>query len=197
MKSFVLLLTLAALFFIPTVAQHPAGPDFRDGVVKKDTIETSSPVSSEILTPARKPRRETGSDLMLSQKEKMKRPVMKSYTCPGHPHLLAGEPGRCPECGTLLNRTAKEKMKMEGAGTYACPQHPEIKGARGSACTVCGKHLKVVKKTSHHHTSAVKTCVARDKSGKCRSCGDDRMRSPKEKMKMDVMKMCCCPANGG
>ncbi len=197
MKRSILLLTLASLFFVPLFAQHPAGPDIRESAIKKDTIEFTAPVPAEISVREPKPHKAAGSDLMLSQKEKMKRPVMKSYSCPGHPHLVAGEPGRCPECGTLLNRTAKEKMKMDPVRIYACTHHPGIKGARGSECEVCGRELKVVKKPSHHHTNAVKTCVARDKSGKCRSCGEDRMLSPKEKMKMDVMKICCCPADGG
>jgi len=42
--------------------------------------------------------------------------VMKIYTCPMHPEIIAKKPGKCPKCGmTLVEKKVEKnnaKMKM-------------------------------------------------------------------------------------
>ncbi len=186
------MLAIAAFFFVvPAFGQHTGGTDIRDSVDKKAPA-ISSPGSKVNTIKKERHNHVVGSDLMLSQKEKMKLQQMKAYTCPDHPHHVTNKPGRCPECGTLLNRTSKEKMKMEIMGDYSCTRHPHVAGKKDSECSECGTVLTPVRKSTTRYTRGATTCVNRARSGKCLGCGTDTLRSPKEKMKMEVMGVCCC-----
>jgi hypothetical protein len=192
MKLFILLLLVVANFLAaPVFAQHTGGTDTRDSVEKKPPV-ISNPGPSVNKTKTGVHTHVIGSDLMLSQKEKMKMQVMKAYTCPDHPHLVTDKPGRCPECGSLLNRTSKEKMKMEIMGLYACTAHPHVSGKKDAECRECGSTLRLVKQKQVRKPKTETSCENRAKSGKCLSCATGTMRSSKEKMKMEVMKVCCC-----
>lgn len=187
MKRFLILLISATMFSSASIAHHPAGTDLRES--RTDTLDNCCPVKKE-ETKLKAPKNEMkGSELMMSQKEKMKMQVVKVYTCPVHDHLVWDKPGRCSECNTLLNRSAKEQMKMD-VMHYSCPRHPHVKGRKGTECAHCGRSLE--KKSANRNPDAGQDCANRGKSGKCKSCGTDRLRSPKEKMKMEVMKVCCC-----
>jgi hypothetical protein len=192
MKRFIVVLTLVAgMFTAPAFAQHTGGPDIRDSVEKKNPVLFNSAIK---VTPSKKTSHPhvAGSDLMLSQKEKMKMRDMKAYTCPDHPHLVTDKPGRCTECGTLLNRTSKEKMKMQVMGLYACTAHPHVSGKKDAECRECGSTLRLVKQKAARQTQTPTSCAKRAKSGKCSSCATAPMRTSKEKMKMEVMGVCCC-----
>lgn len=189
MKRFLILLIVTPIFCTPVSAQHPAGMALNESLQVTDTLDNCSPVKKEVIKLRAPNIEKRGSELMMSQKEKMKRQVVKLYTCPVHDHLIWEKPGRCPECNTLLNRSAKEQMKMD-VMHYSCPRHPHVKGRKGSECDHCGTSLKIRSASNRQDTG--EGCVNRSKSGKCRSCGTDPRRSPKEKMKMEVMKVCCC-----
>jgi hypothetical protein len=45
-------------------------------------------------------------DLTLSPKEKMKREVMKIYSCPMHSDVTSNKPGKCSKCGMDLREKA-------------------------------------------------------------------------------------------
>jgi uncharacterized paraquat-inducible protein A len=49
------------------------------------------------------------------------------------------------------------------------------------------------KKDKQMYSCPMHPAVTSDKPGKCSQCGMNLMRSPKEKMKMEVMKMYSCP----
>ncbi len=183
---------LTAILFTSTAfAQHTGGTDIRDSADKKNPVISNPAIK---VTPTKKAvhTHVVGSDLMLSQKEKMKRQEMKAYTCPDHPHLVSDKPGRCTECGTLLNRTSKEKMKMEVMGLYACTAHPHVSGKKDAECRECGSTLRLVKQKPVRKIKAATACENRGKSGKCSNCATEPMRTSKEKMKMEVMGVCCC-----
>lgn len=186
-----MLTVTANLLASPIFAQHTGGTDIRDSVEEKAPV-ISNPGPRVNNTKTGVHTHVVGSDLMLSQKEKMKMKVMKAYTCPDHPHLVSDKPGRCSECGTLMNRTTKEKMKMELMKVYSCTRHPHVAGKKDGECSECGTQLTPVKKKSQRYFQTGTGCVNLAKSGKCRSCGTDPLHSPKEKMKMEVMKVCCC-----
>ncbi len=186
-----MLAVAASLVAAPVFAQHTGGTDIRDSVEKKAPV-IPNPAIKMNTTKKGGHTHVVGSELMLSQKEKMKMQVMKAYICPDHPHLVSDKPGRCPECGTLLNRTSKEKMKMEVMGLYACTAHPHVSGKKDAECRECGSTLRLVKQKQVRKPKTETGCENRAKSGKCRSCATDNLRSPKEKMKMEVMKICCC-----
>jgi hypothetical protein len=191
MKLFLSWFALTAILFTsPAFTQHTGGPDIRDSVQKKDPV-ISNP-ASKVPRSKKEHRHVVGSDMMRSQKEQMKMQVLKVYTCPDHPHLVTDKPGRCPECGTLLNRTSKEKMKMQVMGLYACTVHPHVSGKKDAECRQCGSTLRLVKQKPTLKTQTATSCEKRAKSGKCSSCATAPMRSSKEKMKMEVMGVCCC-----
>ena len=42
-----------------------------------------------------------------------------SYTCPMHPEVVRGEPGKCPKCGMNLVPKAAEPKAVRGAGSHS------------------------------------------------------------------------------
>ena len=55
-----------------------------------------------------------------------------AYSCPMHPEVISGEPGRCPKCGMKLLATAAAPVG------YACPMHPEVTSDSPDRCPHCG-----------------------------------------------------------
>jgi len=48
----------------------------------------------------------------------------ETYTCPMHNNVMSDHPGKCPECGMILEKqkmTAEQK-KMKAEGTYTKPK---------------------------------------------------------------------------
>jgi uncharacterized C2H2 Zn-finger protein len=76
-----------------------------------------------------------------SQEKKQTHPNTKTdtaknvvtYTCPMHPEVVSGKPGKCPKCGMALI----EKVM------YVCPMHPEVVSDKPGKCPKCGMQLKI------------------------------------------------------
>ena len=86
------------------------------------------------------------------------------FSCPMHPEVISGEPGRCPECGMDLEQRAgspEELAQLYGervhrhehgdedamsdaarADHYTCPMHPEIVSDEPGRCPICGMFLE-------------------------------------------------------
>jgi FtsP/CotA-like multicopper oxidase with cupredoxin domain len=58
-----------------------------------------------------------------------------AYTCPMHPEVISGEPGKCPKCGMKLLANAVAPI------AYACPMHPEVRREQPDRCPKCGMKL--------------------------------------------------------
>jgi FtsP/CotA-like multicopper oxidase with cupredoxin domain len=77
-----------------------------------------------------------------------------AYTCPMHPEVIQGEPGRCPKCGMKLLATEAAPI------AYACPMHPEVRSDQADRCPKCGMKLVPAQLVSepagshHHHEAA-------------------------------------------
>ena len=77
------------------------------------------------------------------------------YTCPMHPEVISGEPGRCPQCGMKLLATAM-------ATAYACPMHPEVTSDQPGRCPQCGMKLLVTVLATQPSESAPSTVAPSD-----------------------------------
>ncbi|MBC7934198.1 MAG: hypothetical protein H7Y86_02395 [Rhizobacter sp.] len=108
-----------------------------------------------------------------------------TYTCPMHPQIAMDKPGKCSICGMDLVKSKKKAMKM-----YACPMHPAVTSKKPGKCTECGMDMKL---TEMAYCCAKHPDIASNKPGKCPACGNLLNLSPKEKMKMEVMKTYACP----
>ena len=73
---------------------------------------------------------------------------------------------------------------------YSCPTHPEVTGHKPGKCPKCGMDLK---ETEIAYSCPNHLEVKSDKPGICAKCGASLTPSPKEKMKMEVMKSYTCP----
>lgn len=92
-----------------------------------------------------------------------------------------------------MNLTPKEKMKMEVMKTYTCPMHPGVASDKSGKCPNCGMDMKEVATTTQAWSCPMHPEVTSDKPGKCSKCRMNMNLTPKEKMKMDVMKVYSCP----
>ena len=89
-----------------------------------------------------------------------------TYTCPMHPEVASGKPGKCPKCGMFLEAKTMEKIY------YTCPMHADVKMDKPGKCPKCGMNLK--KKTEQvafAYTCPMHPDVKSDKPGKCPKCG--------------------------
>ncbi len=186
-----LFMLLLACVAMPLFAQQNAIESIPDTIENRRDPGVTLPQKKTI--PQNSPlRKRAAADIMLSQKDKMKMGVMKVYSCPAHPFYHAEKPGRCPECSTLLSRTTKGSMKTDLKEEYGCTRHTHISGERGTICGECGRSLTRLRKRPATSASNKKNCSNRSLTGNCLSCKGEPMLSAKEKMKMDVMKSCCC-----
>jgi uncharacterized paraquat-inducible protein A len=119
--------------------------------------------------------------------------AINTYTCPMHPDVTSDKPGKCSKCGMNLNLTPKEKMKMEVMKMYTCPMHPDVTSDKPGKCSKCNMELKETGQTASSYSCPMHPDVTSDKQGKCTKCGMNLNLTPKEKMKMEVMKMYTCP----
>ena len=94
---------------------------------------------------------------------------MKKYTCPMHPEIKSGKPGKCPQCGMELvlnneSRTMNDEEKMithhdsqvtinkkSTTKLYTCPMDPEITSKEPGTCSKCGMDLVPVATEKHDH----------------------------------------------
>lgn len=57
-----------------------------------------------------------------------------TYTCPMHPEVEQGQPGKCSKCGMFLEAKVAPGIRVE----YYCPMHPEVVQAKPGGCPQCG-----------------------------------------------------------
>jgi YHS domain-containing protein len=76
---------------------------------------------------------------------------------------------------------------------YTCPMHPDVTSDKSGKCPKCGMDLKAEDKTAQTYSCPNHPEMTSDKPGKCSKCGASLALSPKEKMKMEVMKIYTCP----
>ena len=119
--------------------------------------------------------------------------VIYTYSCPMHPDVVSDKPGKCSKCGMDLALSKKEQMKTEVMKSYNCPMHPKEVSDKKGKCPKCGTDLKETVITSNAYSCPMHSSVVSDKPGKCAKCGKNLALSPKEQMKMEVMKIYTCP----
>ena len=115
----------------------------------------------------------------------MKIDVMKRYSYPIH-HKITGVTGNmpCELLGTALSLSPKEKMKSETMKIYAAhPVNSYVTIGKVSKCAECGMEMDIA---SNCPMTLVKTS---DKKSACPICRTTLNLSPKEKMKMDMIKI--------
>jgi len=56
---------------------------------------------------------ETHNSEMSADTTKKIKPAKVQYTCPMHPEVLSGKPGKCPKCGMTLVKKEPAKKKAE------------------------------------------------------------------------------------
>ncbi|MNK83926.1 hypothetical protein D3C87_1037630 [compost metagenome] len=59
------------------------------------------------------------------------------YVCPMDPHVIAHQPGRCPECKMHLTKVTAD---------YYCPMHPEVTSSKPGRCPECKMHFVKAKR---------------------------------------------------
>ena len=70
----------------------------------------------------------------------------QKYSCPMHPEVTSGKPGKCPKCGMELTKSKTGKSEREEKKIYSCPMHPEVTSDKPGKCSKCGMDLKEKKK---------------------------------------------------
>jgi hypothetical protein len=100
--------------------------------------------------------------------------IKEKYTCPMHPEVMKGKPGKCPKCG--MNLEKKEFYEVYTCPMKDCPYMSE----KGGKCS-CGMKLKkkLVSKEDYHgltqpqmtYTCPMHPEVSSDKPGNCPKCG--------------------------
>ena len=78
-------------------------------------------------------------DLVLSNKEQMKREVTKTYTCPTHADVVSNHPGKCSKCGSKL--VVDRKGSKQASSVYTCGMHPDVTSDKEGKCPICGMAL--------------------------------------------------------
>ena len=81
---------------------------------------------------------------------------------------------------------------MEVMKTYTCPMHPDVASDKSGKCPKCGMKLTEMKQTEISYSCTEHPDVVNDKPGTCPKCSKNLTLSPKEKMKMEVMKIYTC-----
>lgn len=59
------------------------------------------------------------------------------YTCPMHPEVVSGVPGKCAKCGGM----ELEPRTVDWKTVYICPMHPEVVSGEPGKCPKCGMDL--------------------------------------------------------
>jgi FtsP/CotA-like multicopper oxidase with cupredoxin domain len=75
------------------------------------------------------------------------------FSCPMHPEVTSGEPGRCPKCGMKLTASTAP------GSTYACPMHPEVTSSEPGRCPKCGMKLTAVVRSIHQDDHGARDVV--------------------------------------
>ena len=71
--------------------------------------------------------------------------------------------------------------------------HPDVASDKSGKCPKCGMDLKEEEQSVQTYSCPNHPEMTSDKPGKCSKCGTLLTLSPKEKMKMEVMKIYTCP----
>lgn len=140
MKNIIVLIILSITISFGALAQTKAD--------KKDTLQHAAfyacPMhpNQKMDKPGKCP--VCGMNLVLSNKEQLKREVTKTYTCPIHADVVSMQPGKCSKCGSKL--VVDRKGSKQASVVYTCGMHPDVVSDKPGKCIICGMAL-VEKKT--------------------------------------------------
>ncbi len=104
------------------------------------------------------------------QKMKMKKDK-SMYTCPMHPDMVIGKPGKCPKCGMDMTKMKKDKMEMSDMKTYACPMHSDVTSDKPGKCSKCNMDMKEKATVVYACPMKCEGDKTYAKAGKCAVCG--------------------------
>jgi YHS domain-containing protein len=85
----------------------------------------------------------------------------KCFHCPEHPEFRQTGPGKCPQCGLLL-----EEIKQK----WVCPYHPEVIHGEPGVCPVYGMPL-IPEPPGRFYSCTLHPEVKLLEPGKCPRCG--------------------------
>lgn len=95
---------------------------------------------------------------------------------------------------STMHKMKTHKQKVEKV-RYSCPMHQGKTSKKPGKCNQCGMDMKKNEKAILVYSCPMKCEGDKtyDKPGKCTKCNMDLTASPKEKMKMEVVKAYSCP----
>ena len=118
--------------------------------------------------------------------------IINTYSCPMHPDEMGDKPSKCSKCGMELALSKKEQMKTAVMKTYTCSKHPNVMSNEPGKCAICGMAMKETKKMAQIYSCPMHPSVVSNNPGLCAKCGKNLALSPKEQMKMEIMKNYTC-----
>jgi len=188
MKSFkILMMAVLTILSVSIFAQ--VSTNLQSKVTKQnlETVKCICPVHPDIVMDKSVMCSIYGTSLNLSLKEKMKMEVMKIHTVPMQTQQTeATSDNQCnlSNSVTILNFSPKEKMKIETMkmNTFLAP----TRAGSSRICNCSGMNLKNMDMA---HNCPMISNLVKDKMGCCSGCRSTLNLSPKEKMKMELMKI--------
>lgn len=189
MKSFkILLMTVLTILSVSIFAQVSTNLQAKVTKQNLETVKCTCPMHPDVVMGNSVMCSMYGTTLNMSLKEKMKMEVMKIHTAPMQTQQTeATSDNQCNSSNsiTTLNFSPKEKMKLE---TMNNPFLMSQYAGRGKTynCSECGMNLKNMDMA---HNCQMISNFANNKMGCCSACGSKLNLSPKEKMKMELMKV--------
>ena len=187
MKSFkILLMAVLTIMSVSVFAQGKSNNEPFNTKQKSETIKSNCLIYPGAVMNQFGMYSITEPLLNLSLKERMKREVMRIYdekTNPGGAAFMA-----CNLSNNLLtlNHSSKEQMKMEAMLMKPATDNSSLNKGKTYLCPGCGMQLNVMK---NGFTCPMIASLTSDNQVNCFSYKSSLNMSPKEKMRVEVMKM--------
>src|SRR5665647_1022637 len=187
MKSLkILLMAVLTILSVSVFAQAPTENQAKVSNQKSEKVKFTCPLHPDMVMDKLGICPKSGTTLNLSLKEKMKMEVMKIYTSPIHHEVTNAMPCNLSKNGTALNLSPKEKMKMGAMKINTNRMFPDVMTGKNYMCPKCGMDMKEMNMI---YSCQMMTVLKNDKQVCCLGCISTLNLSPKEKMKMEVMKI--------